>query len=56
MGFIGAVFIAALVCHWSGTTVTFFVLIELAVSMMLTECLCARRNMRALEKMMKDDD
>lgn len=55
MGFIGAVCIAALVCHWSGTTLSLFILAELSLSMMLTECLCARRNNRVLEKMLKDD-
>ncbi len=54
-GFMGAVCIVSLVCHWSGTTVTLFILSELAVSIMLTECLCARRNMKVLEKMLKDE-
>lgn len=56
MGFIGAICAAALAFHLSETTVTLFVLSELAASIMLTECLCARRNMRVLEKMLKEND
>lgn len=55
MGFVGAVCIAALVCHWGGTTLALFVLAELSLSMMLTECLCARRNNRILEKSLTEE-
>ncbi len=55
MGFVGAICIAALVCHWGGTTLALFVLAELSLSMMLTECLCARRNQRVLEKSLTEE-